>query len=60
MPTPPPQLTSIILAFAPLFWKRTWEHAQVLLWGAILSPGKRTVSSALRILGRSAEPDYQN
>jgi len=57
---PPPQLTSIILAFAPLFWKRTWEHAQLLLWGAILSPGKRTVTSALRILGRSAEPDYQN
>lgn len=57
---PPPQLTSIILAFAPLFWKRTWKHAQCLLWGAILAPGKRTVTSALRILGRSEEPDYQN
>jgi len=60
MPTPPPQLTSIMLAFAPLFWKRTWKHAQILLWGAILAPGKRTVTSALRIMGRSQDPHFEN
>jgi hypothetical protein len=60
MPTPPPQLTSIILAFAPLFWKRTWKHAQLLLWGAILAPGKRTVTSALRIMGLGQEPHFGN
>jgi hypothetical protein len=60
MHTPPPQLTSIILAFAPLFWKRTWEHAQVLLWGAILAPGKRTVTSALRIMGLSEDRHFEN
>ena len=60
MHTPPPQLTSIILAFAPLFWKRTWDHAQVLLWGAILAPGKRTVTSALRIMGLSQDRHFEN
>src|SRR5919112_2000729 len=37
--------------FAPLFSKRTWQHAQLLLIGAILAPGRRTVSSALRAIG---------
>src|SRR5215218_2143426 len=37
--------------FAPLFSKRVWQHAQVLLMGAILAPGQRTVSSALRAMG---------
>jgi hypothetical protein len=60
MLTPPPQFSSIILAFAPLFWKRTWERAQVLLWGAILAPGKRTVTSALRIMGLSQDRHFQN
>src|ERR1700746_2019666 len=60
MHTLPPQLVSIIVAFAPLFWKRTWEHAQVLLWGAILAPGKRTVTSALRIMGLSEDRHFAN
>jgi hypothetical protein len=60
MPTLPPQLVSIIVAFAPLFWKRSWEHAQVLLWGAILAPGKRTVTSALRIMGLSEDRHFAN
>jgi hypothetical protein len=60
MLTPPPQFSSIILAFAPLFWKRTWERAQFLLWGAILAPGKRTVTSALRIMGLSEDRHFQN
>ena len=37
--------------FAPLFSERVWQHVQVLLAGAILAPGKRTVSSALRAMG---------
>ena len=32
----------------------------VLLIGAILAPGKRTVTSALRIMGLSQEPHFQN
>jgi hypothetical protein len=36
----PSQLAPIILTFAPVFKRRTWEHAVVLLWGAILAPGR--------------------
>jgi DDE superfamily endonuclease len=54
----PPQLAPIILTFAPVFNRPTWEHALVLLWGAILAPGKRTVSSALRIMGLSKERQF--
>ena len=48
----PARFAGIILAFAPLFVHRTWRHAQTLLIGAILTPGRRTVTSLLRITGR--------
>jgi hypothetical protein len=41
----------LLAPFAPLFSERVWHHAQVLLVGAILAPGRRTVSSALRAMG---------
>src|SRR2546421_1225995 len=56
----PSELTSLIVAFAPLFSKRVWAHAQVLLVGALLSPAKRTVTSALRAMGLSHEKRFQN
>ena len=37
--------------FAPLFSKSVFQHVQVLVAGAILAPGRRTVSSALRTMG---------
>ena len=43
--TLPPKMVQVLASFAPLFSKRVWQHAQVLLMGAILAPGKRTVSS---------------
>ncbi len=52
MPTLPLELTALIVAFAPLFSKSVFEHVQVLLIGAILAPGKRTVTSALRARGQ--------
>ncbi len=60
MPTLPAELASILLAFSPLFSCRVWKRAQVLLLGAILAPGKRTVSSALRVMGLSEEQHFQN
>jgi DDE superfamily endonuclease len=51
---------SVILAFAPLFRHSVWRTARLLLLGAILAPGKRTVSSALRILGLGSEQRFQN
>ncbi len=59
MPILPSEFTSIILAFAPLFFNGVWRCAQVLLLGAILAPGKRTVTSALRVMGLSDEPQFQ-
>jgi len=49
--TLPKEIIQILVSFAPLFSERVWQHAQVLLAGAILAPGKRTVSSALRAVG---------
>ena len=49
--TLPKEILQILVSFAPLFSERVWQHAQVLLAGAILAPGKRTVGSALRAVG---------
>ena len=49
---PLPETIILVLApFAPLFSDRVWLHAQRLLLGAILTPGARTVSAALRVMG---------
>src|SRR3954463_8264845 len=56
----PARFATIIVAFAPLFRHRTWRHAEVLLVGAILAPGKRTVTSLLRITGLSRERHFVN
>jgi hypothetical protein len=50
---------SAIGVFAPVFSRPVWQHVNVLLTGAVLAPGKRTVTAILRIMGRSAEPNYQ-
>jgi len=55
MPCLPSRFAAVILAFAPLFFQRSWRHADVLLTGAILAPGKRTVTSLLRIMGLAHE-----
>lgn len=59
MLTLPAELLSQIVEFAPLFSKRVWEHAKVLLVGAILALGKRTVTSCLRVMGLSDEKRFE-
>jgi hypothetical protein len=56
----PARFAAVILCFAPLFRHLTWRHAQVLLIGAILVPGQRTVSSILRISGLCWERRFVN
>src|SRR5829696_9135168 len=51
MRTLPPKMVLVLASFAPLFSKRVWQHAQLLLVGTILAPGRRTVGSALRAMG---------
>lgn len=48
------------MAFAPLFSKRVWQHVQILVVGAILTPRKRTVTAVLRVMGLSEEKHFQN
>jgi hypothetical protein len=56
--TLPPKMVQALAPFAPLFSKRVWQHARVLLMGAILAPGARTVSSALRAMGLDHEKRF--
>ena len=58
MLTLPEAIISILAPFAMLFQSRTWTNAQVLLVGAVLSPGKRTVTSALRVMGLSGDGNF--
>jgi hypothetical protein len=58
MRTLPPKMVQALVPFAPLFSKRLWQHAQMLVVGAILAPGKRTVASALRAMGLGGEKRF--
>jgi hypothetical protein len=59
MLTLPTELMNVIVVFAPLFSKPVWEHVKLLIAGAILAPGKRTVTAALRVMGRSQDNNFQ-
>jgi len=57
MPTLPAGLAKLIVPFAGLFSKRVFQSIQVLLAGAILATGKRTVTSILRVMGSSQKTE---
>ncbi len=55
----PTRFATVILPFAAMFvQQRTWQHAQVLLLGALLVPGQRTVCGILRIVGLRRERHF--
>ncbi|HWE79084.1 MAG TPA: transposase [Pseudolabrys sp.] len=54
----PPRFLSCLAGFADLFTRPTWSHVLMLIAGAIMAPGRRTVTSVLRILGRERDPDF--
>lgn len=56
----PSELMTLLQVFAPVFSERVWDWVQVLVVGAILAPGKRTVTAVLRVMGLSAEAQFQN
>jgi DDE superfamily endonuclease len=55
----PIPFTSVMGVFVPVFSRPVWQHVKVLLTGAVLAPGKRTVTAMLQSMGRSAAPDFQ-
>lgn len=56
----PKEFVPLILTFMPLFSKPVWKSAVVVLVGAVLAPGKRTISAALQVMGLHHEPRFQN
>jgi hypothetical protein len=61
----PASVTPAILAqwmapFQPLFTRPTWQNLLVLVAGSILAPGRRTVTSALSIMGLRQMTTFTN
>ncbi len=61
----PASVTPAILAqwmapFQPVFTRPTWQNLLVLVAGAILAPGRRTVTSALSIMGLRETTSFTN
>ena len=56
----PCAVREVLDSFASLFSKRVFPHARVLLVGAILAPGRRTVTAALRVMGLAQEGGFQS
>jgi len=59
-PVLPNSLTRWMAPFADLFTRPTWRHALVLVAGTILTPGRRTVTAALSIMGLRDAKDFSN
>ncbi len=59
MMTLPKELMTAMLPFAALFSETIWDYAQILMMGAILAPGKRTVSAMLTVMGLKDDTQYQ-
>ena len=54
----PNEFLDVIIQYKGVFSKRIYAHVQVLLTGALLCQGKRTISSILRIVGLSGEKNF--
>jgi hypothetical protein len=60
MPSPSPEIIRLLSSFAVAFSVPTFANVIVLVCGTILAPGRRTVASALRVMGRSGGGDFSN
>jgi hypothetical protein len=56
----PKRLAAWMLPFQQGFTAPTWQHVLVLVLGAILTPGRRTVAAALRVIGLDQDPHFTN
>jgi hypothetical protein len=55
----PPVLVTWLSVFRPCFTAPAWNRVLVLVAGAVLAPGKRTVTQALRVMGLADEPGFR-
>lgn len=56
----PQPIIHLLRQFELLFSEGIWENVKILLVGAILAPGKRTVTAILRVIGLSDDLQFQN
>lgn len=56
----PVEIIAIIGMFEKEFSKPIYEHVKVLIVGAILATGKRTITSILRVTGKAQETNFTN
>ncbi len=60
MLTLPKRIIQVLRQFETVFSERVWEWGKVLLIGAMLAPGERTVAAILRVMGCSSDVQFQN
>lgn len=60
MLTLPNEIIAVLAPFAQAYSYRIWDMVQILVIGAILTPGKRTVTAVLRTMGLQNETQFQN
>lgn len=56
----PDSLKRRMAPFVALFTRPTWRHVLVLVAGALLTPGRRTVTAALSIMGQRKTSSFAN
>lgn len=60
MLTLPTDIMTVLSPFKQIFSNRIWDLVQILVTGAILAPGKRTVTAVLSVMGLKDERHFQN
>lgn len=55
-----PEIIKLMSTFAVAFSAPTFQKVLLLLSGTILAPGRRTIASALRVMGLGDEPHFGN
>src|SRR6185437_11052967 len=58
MLTPSQEIIQLLSTFAPAMTAPTFANALALIYGVLLAPGRRTVASALRVMGQSHQPNH--
>jgi hypothetical protein len=59
-PHPPEPLAAWLQPFLAGLTRPTWRNALILIAGAVLAPGRRTVAATLRVTGLGQAPTFTN
>lgn len=60
MSNPSPEIIQLLSFFSVAFTAPTFAKVLVLILGTILTPGRRTVTAALRMMGLGNDPHFSN